>query len=96
MKASSESKSFLKNAEKVGFDKDHRKTINFNISKYDTAVEAGQKKLFRNIELARKRAGYLKYKVISELDKYLIEFENNFLKNGGRIIWASDNNEAIK
>ena len=96
LKASSESKSFLKNAEKVGFDKDHRKTINFNISKYDTAVEAGQKKLFRNIELARIRAGYLKYKVISELDKYLIEFEDNFSKNGGQIIWASDANEAIK
>ena len=96
MASSSENKSFLKKAEKVGFDKDHRNTINFNISKYDTAVEAGKKRIYKNLELARKRAGFLKYKVVSELDKYLIEFEDNFLKNGGKTVWARDADEAVK
>ncbi len=96
MKASSENKSFLKKAEKVGFDKDHRKTINYNIGKYDAAVKTGKSKLYKNLELARTRAGFLKFKVVSELDKYLIEFEDNFLKNGGKTLWASDTNEAIK
>ncbi len=95
MKISSEHKSFLKQSEIKGFDKDHRSTIAFNMSKYDAAVEKGMG-LYKNLELARDRAGYLKYKVVSELDKYLIEFEDNFLKNGGKVIWARDSADAIK
>ncbi len=95
MKVSAENKLFLSASEKVGFDKEHRKKIQFNISKYDAAVKEG-KKLYRNLELARDRAGHIKYKVINELDKYLIEFEDHFLKNGGKIIWARDAQEAVK
>ncbi len=95
MNASSENKRFLEKAKQKGFDKDHRKTINFNISKYDLAVDKGHKNLYSNIELARKRAGYIKNKVVNELDKYLIEFEDNFLKSGGKIIWARDSTEAL-
>ena len=40
--------------------------------------------------MARNRAGHIKYKVINELDKYLIEFEDRFTKNGGKIIKHSD------
>jgi len=94
VKASAETKLFLSTSEKVGFDKTHRKKINFNISKYDTAVAEG-KKLYANLDLARERAGYLKYKVVNDLDKYLIEFEDNFLKNGGKIIWARNAEEAV-
>lgn len=95
MKAVSEKIAFLKAAEKVGFDKDHRKTINYNITRYDNAVAKGRN-IYDNLELARSRAGHIKYKVINNLDKYLIEFEDNFIKNGGKIIWASDASEAIK
>jgi len=95
VKVSAENKLFLSASEKVGFDKEHRKKIQFNISKYDAAVKEG-KKLYRNLELARDRAGHIKYKVINELDKYLIEFEDHFLKNGGKIIWARDAQEAVK
>lgn len=95
MKASQEKIAFLKKAEEKSFDKDHRKTLNFNISRYDNAVEKGLD-IYSNLELARSRAGHIKYKVINELDKYLIEFEDNFLKNGGKIIWAQTATEAIK
>ena len=95
MKISTENKNFLKAAEKVGFDKVHRKKIKFNISRYDTAVKRG-KGIYKNLELARKRAGYIKYKTINELDKHLVEFESNFLRNGGKIIWARDAKEALK
>ncbi len=95
VKASAEKKLFLSASEKVGFDKTHRKKINFNISRYNAAVAEGEK-LYSNLDLAKERAGYLKYKVINELDKYLIEFEDNFLKNGGKIIWARDAAEALK
>ena len=95
MKESYEKSAFLKKSEKVSFDKDHRKTLNYNISRYDNAVAKGLD-IYSNLELAQKRAGHIKYKVINELDKYLIEFEDNFLKNGGKIIWARDTKEAIK
>ena len=95
MKVSAETKLFLSASEKVGFNKEHRKKIKFNISKYDDAVNEG-KKLYRNIELAKDRAGQIKYKVINELDQHLIEFEDKFLKNGGKIIWARDADEAVR
>ena len=36
-----------------------------------------------------------KWKVTENLDKYLIEFEANFIKRGGKVIWAQDAEEAI-
>jgi len=95
MKASIENKVFLKKSEKVAFDLEHRAKIKYNIGKYDVAVKKG-KAIYKNLDLARNRAGYIKYKVINELEKYLIQFENNFLKNGGKIIWAKTESEAIK
>ncbi len=94
MKSSPEKKTFLKKAEKIAFDKVHREKIKFNISRYDSAVAKG-KAIYSNLDLARDRAGYLKYKIINDLDKYLIEFEDNFTKNGGHVIWASDAREAV-
>lgn len=94
MKASTIRKKFNKQAEKKAFDESHRGKINFNISRYDSAVSKG-KNIYKDLELARKRAGHIKYKTINELDKLLIEFEGNFTKNGGKIIWARDAKEAL-
>ncbi len=86
---------FLKESERKAFDEGHRKTIRFNMSKYDAAVEKG-KKQFKNLELAKERASYLKRKVIGDLENYLVTFENNFKKNGGKVIWADDANDAMR
>jgi L-lactate dehydrogenase complex protein LldF len=43
---------------------------------------------FADLDLARKRAANRKHKVINNLDRYLQEFESNFLKHGGKVIWA--------
>lgn len=94
MKKSIENNSFLKASEKIAFDEIHRDKIKFNIGRYDTAVDKGQKN-YSNIEIARERAGFFKYKVINELDRYLIEFEDNFINNGGKIIWAQNSDEAL-
>ena len=88
-------KKFLSDANKKAFDIEHRKTINYNISRYNESVEKG-KQQFRDIELARFRAAHLKYKVINDLEKYLIEFESNFSKRGGKVIWAQDAKEAVR
>jgi L-lactate dehydrogenase complex protein LldF len=94
LKSSIENSSFLKASEKVAFDETHRDKIKFNIGRYDKAVSVG-KSNYSNLEIARERAGFFKYKVINNLDKYLIEFETNFIANGGRIIWAEDAEEAL-
>ncbi len=75
-------------------DEQHRKTINFNMSKYYTAVDKG-KHQYSDHNLARSRASYYKSQAIDNLDKLLIEFERNFEANGGKVLWASDKDEAI-
>lgn len=88
-------KKFLSEANTKAFDIGHRKTINHNISRYNQSVEQG-KRQFKNLELAKIRAAHLKYKILNDLEKYLIEFESNFSRRGGKVIWAQDAREAIK
>lgn len=79
---------------KISFDLKHRKTLNFNISRYDEAVKKGKLR-YRNMELAKQRASYLKEKVVANLSDYLIEFEKNAQNNGMDIIWARNGEEAV-
>jgi L-lactate dehydrogenase complex protein LldF len=88
-------KKFLKDAEKISFDLEHRRKIYYNISKYNTNVIKG-KLQFSDLDLARKRAANLKHKILNDLDKYLIEFEVNFQNNGGKVIWAPTKKDAVK
>nr|WP_234462547.1 LutB/LldF family L-lactate oxidation iron-sulfur protein [Adhaeribacter terrigena] len=74
---------------------EHRKKIRFNIGKYNAAVEKGMHQ-YDNHELARQRASFIKTTAINNLDKYLIEFENNFTQRGGKVIWAQNAEEALK
>jgi L-lactate dehydrogenase complex protein LldF len=75
------------------FDLDHRKIINYNIGKYDTSVERSLKK-FNNLENSKRKAHVIKWKVMENLDKLLPEFESNFQRKGGKVIWANDAEEA--
>ncbi|HOY30466.1 MAG TPA: LutB/LldF family L-lactate oxidation iron-sulfur protein [Bacteroidales bacterium] len=88
-------KVFTKKAEIKAFDKNHRKIINHNISKYNTAVIKG-KEQFSNLEVARQRVSFLKHRAINNLENYLKEFEYNFVKNGGKVIWAHNTEEATE
>ena len=85
---------FKKDSEAKSFDLNHRRTIAYNIGKYDDAVEKG-KKQYRDLELAKRRAANLKHKSINKLDDYLIEFEANFIRRGGKVIWAENGETAI-
>lgn len=51
---------------------------------------------FSNPELARERAAFTRWKAIEHLDKYLIEFESNFIKAGGKVVWAQDITDALE
>src|SRR4051794_33573239 len=86
---------FMEASEGKTFDLEHRRKLKFNIGQYDKKVQEG-KHQYSNLELAKSRAANLKTKVIENLDAYLIEFEANFIKRGGKVIWAQDSEEAIR
>ncbi|MFD0795771.1 LutB/LldF family L-lactate oxidation iron-sulfur protein [Mucilaginibacter litoreus] len=92
---SSTSEEFLKESEQKAFDIDQRRIINYNIDKYDTAFERGSSR-FINLDNSKKKAHVIKWKVMENLDKLLPEFEANFQKRGGRVIWANDADEACR
>jgi L-lactate dehydrogenase complex protein LldF len=90
----SKANKFFSDAEKKAFDPVHRQTLRFNIGKYNAAVVRG-KGQYADLELARKRAARQKEQCINNLDQYLIEFESRFTARGGRVVWASDAEEAV-
>ena len=87
------SSDFLNTSAEKAFDLDHRRIINNNIGKYDAAVERGLSK-FSNLENSKRKAHVVKWKVMENLDKLLPEFEANFQRKGGKVIWANDAEEA--
>ena len=90
---SSTAKEFLIASEEKAFDANHRRIINYNIGKYDAAVKRGLSK-FINLETAKRKGHVIKWKVMENLDKFLPEFEANFQRRGGKVIWANDAEEA--
>ncbi len=84
---------FLTDAEEKVFDRDHRRIINFNMGRYHTSVARGTARLV-NLATARTKAHTIKWRTIENLDKYLPEFEANFQRRGGKVIWANDVEEA--
>ena len=84
---------FLVASEEKAFDMDHRRIINYNIGKYDAAVNRGLSRII-NLENAKRKGHVIKWRVMENLDKFLPEFEANFQKRGGKVIWANDAEEA--
>jgi L-lactate dehydrogenase complex protein LldF len=75
-------------------DLEHRRKINFNIGRYNAVVPQG-KLQFDNVNLARERAKNVKWRAIETLDQQLEEFEMNFSKRGGKVLWAETAQQAI-
>jgi L-lactate dehydrogenase complex protein LldF len=84
---------FLIDAEQKAFDLGHRATIKNNMGKYNTAVARGLSRI-ANLENAKRKGHVIKWRAIENLDKLLPEFEANFQKRGGKVIWANDAEEA--
>ncbi|MCX6258519.1 MAG: LutB/LldF family L-lactate oxidation iron-sulfur protein [Bacteroidia bacterium] len=91
---SKRSKKFQSESRRVAFDLQHRKTIRFNMSRYDAAVAKGKAR-YANLELAKERASFIREKVLQNFDSYLLQFEENVTRNGAKVIWAKDGYEAI-
>lgn len=86
--------SFLAKSTVKAADLEHRRKINFNIARYDAAVKNG-KQQFRDLTMARERAKNTRWKAIERLDKHLEEFEAQFIKRGGKVIWAETAEQAL-
>jgi len=86
-------KTFLNKSEIKAMDIEHKRKLSFNIGKYNETVVKG-KKQFSDLDNARKKAKNIKWKTMEHLDQYLVEFEKNFIRNGGKVIWAKDAQEA--
>ncbi|MDB5250830.1 MAG: iron-sulfur cluster-binding protein [Segetibacter sp.] len=76
-------------------DMEHRRKINFNISKYDAVVPIG-KLQFSDVMIARERAKNAKWRAIETLDQHLEEFEMQFNRRGGKVIWAETAEQALE
>lgn len=86
--------SFLAKSTIKAADLEHRRTVNFNINKYNLTVPQG-KQQFSDVHLAREKAKNLKWKALAALDKNLEDFEAHFTRRGGKVIWAEDAQQAL-
>ncbi|MES2278546.1 MAG: LutB/LldF family L-lactate oxidation iron-sulfur protein [Bacteroidota bacterium] len=84
---------FVVESEEKAFDARHRAIINNNIGKYEVSVDRGLSRI-ANLENAKKKGHVIKWRVMENLDKFLPEFEANFQRRGGKVIWANDTAEA--
>ena len=88
------SKIFLAKSTIKSADLEHRRTINYNIGKYNAVVLQG-KLQFAHTELARKKAKLRKWDAIENLDKYLEHFEQQISSRGAKVLWAENGQQAV-
>lgn len=92
---SEQSTSFVAKSTVKAADKEHRRKINFNISRYNAVVPNG-KQQFTDVHLAREKAKNLKWQAIGTLDKQLESFEEKITSRGGRVLWAETAEDALQ
>lgn len=92
---SEQSTSFVAKSTVKAADKEHRRKINFNISRYNAVVPNG-KQQFTDVHLAREKAKNLKWQAIGTLDKQLESFEEKITSRGARVLWAETAEDALQ
>lgn len=86
--------SFIAKSTIKAADLDHRRKINFNISKYNAVVPIGKQQFSDNM-LAREMAKNRKWDAIEHLDTHLENFEKRITARGAKVIWAETTEEAL-
>ncbi|MFD2968319.1 LUD domain-containing protein [Sphingobacterium bambusae] len=84
---------FIRESTAKSFDKTHREMMKNNLHHFQDALSRGTAKFF-DLENSKKKAHLLKWKAVENLDRYLLDFESNFTRRGGKVIWANDVEEA--
>lgn len=75
-------------------DREHRRKINFNISRYNAVVPNG-KAQFTDLDLVREKAKNVKWAALETLDRQLETFEAAITKHGANVLWAETADEAL-
>jgi L-lactate dehydrogenase complex protein LldF len=92
---SEQSSSFIAKSTVKAADREHRRKINFNISRYNAVVPVG-KQQFTDVHLAREKAKNIKWKAIETMDQQLEKFEATITKRGAKVLWAETAEEALQ
>ena len=87
--------SFIAKSTIKAADLEHRRTINYNIGKYNAVVPSG-KLQFDNLMPARELAKNRKWKAIEHLDAYLERFEQQLTSRGAKVLWAETAEQALE
>lgn len=84
---------FNQNVKQVAFDSEHRKRM---MARYDffTRLAEDCTKHYANIELEKSRAFNIRNKAFKYYDKLLVDFETNVIRNGGKVRWACNVEDA--
>jgi L-lactate dehydrogenase complex protein LldF len=85
---------FLSKSDIKAQDLEHKRKLAFNIDKYAETVVKG-KQQFAHLDVVREKAKNTKWRAIENLDQHLETFEKNFIKNGGKVIWAETAQDAL-
>lgn len=93
MKSTAET--FLEKSQEKATDRLHRKTINFNIGRYNAVVPQG-KSQFAQLSVARERAKNAKWRALESLDSHLETFEILISSRGAKVEWAEDAEQALE
>lgn len=91
----SREKIFLAESKDKSTDIGHRTIINRVLRQSDEAFKKG-KEQFVDLERAKQNAATIKTNAIAHLDQYLLEFEANFTRSGGKVIWAENTAQALE
>lgn len=92
---SEQSTSFKAKSTVKASDREHRRKINFNISRYNAVVPIG-KQQFTDVHLAREKAKNLKWRAIETLDQQLETFEAKITSRGAKVLWAETAEDALE
>src|SRR4051812_3510091 len=92
---SEQSSSFIAKSTVKAADKEHRRKINFNISRYNAVVPVG-KQQFTDVHLAREKAKNIKWKALETLDQQLLMFEEQITRRGAKVLWAETADTALE
>src|SRR5918911_613697 len=91
---STQSSTFITQSAEKAADREHRRKIHFNISRYNAVVPLG-KQQFTRLQAAREQAKNTKWRAIETLDKQLETFEANITKRGAKVIWAETADDPL-
>ena len=77
----------------IAFDEEHWQKLNYSTGCYEKRF-ARSKSNYRNAELERQRAYFLRNKSLLNMEKLLVDFDTHFSENGGSVLWARDVEDA--